>query len=255
VLLLRLAAGFLGITFLSAGSALATPPILFETGLYDLGNHPDGNAAEPTYGARIDNLYPNSAPFTFDFECDDCGMSMNYDGSSIHIFGTAFGGQHDGVGGRLDNDFDGLYGFNVTYGGAAVVENGGTGDDSGLQDIGRPGETGGQIGSLEFLSTTGGDAFPSASLWDLMDKKGGHVNSLRVGNEDNDLGHRDSVGISGWGWLKVRETDSRKDFEDADGAQDFLFIGRRRSNETPEPGSTALLLLGLAAIAARRNKR
>ncbi len=239
IVLCRLTAALLGITFLLARSVLATPPVLFETGLYDLGNHPDGNARTPTYGARLDNLFPGSDPFTFDFECADCGMFMNYSGSAIRIFGTAFGGEHDGSGGRKNNLFDGLYKFDVTYDMADVVEKNGDGDDSGLQDVGRPGETGDQIGTLEFMSTTGGDPFPSVTMWDLMDKKGGYVNSLRVGNEDDDSGHRGFVGISGWGWLKVRETGSGGDFVDADGYQDWLFTGRR-SSRVPEPGSTAL---------------
>lgn len=234
------------IFFLAAGFASATH-IPFETGMYMLGNHPDGNEAPPTYGARLDNLFEGDV-FTFDFECPGCAMFMKYDGVTIDIFGTAFGG-HDVGGARADDGFDGMYEFDVSYDMPTVVE-----DDeepkSGLQDIGRAGETGAPIGTLEFLSATGGDALPAVTMWDLMDKKGSHINSLRIGDEDDDLGHRDFAGISGWGWLKFRESGTNDDFVDARGAQDFLFIARRIP--VPLPGTAALLMLGLAALATKR---
>ena len=44
-----------------------------------LGNHPDGNAAPPHYGLRIDNLFGGVDPFTFDFECVGCDVKLVYD--------------------------------------------------------------------------------------------------------------------------------------------------------------------------------
>lgn len=240
-----------GIVFLAA-STLGAAPILFETGLYHLGNHPDGNAQPPTYGARIDNLFGGVSPFTFDFECDDCGMFMEYDGSTIDIFGTAFGGHPDGIGGYDDDEFDGLFEFDVSYDMADVVENDGDGDDDGLQDIGRLGQTGAPIGTLEFLTPTGGDVLPDVTLWDLMDKQGDHPASLRIGNEDDDSGHRGFPGISGWGWMVFREH-GEDDFVMAGGSQDWIFTARRVS--IPLPGSAALMLLGLAVLARGRQKR
>jgi hypothetical protein len=83
-------------------------------------------------------------------------------------------------------------------------------------------------------------------MWDLMDKKGGNPFSFRLGDEDDDLGHRNFPGISGWGWLKFRESGTNDDFVDALGAQDFLFIARRVP--VTVPGTAVLLMLGLAAL-------
>jgi hypothetical protein len=79
----------LAIFFLAAGFASATH-IPFETGTYVLGNHPDGNAAPPHYGLRIDNLFGGVDPFTFDFECVGCDVKLVYDGvrSTGHHVGS-----------------------------------------------------------------------------------------------------------------------------------------------------------------------
>ena len=209
-------------------------------------NHPDGNARMPTYGLRIDNLYGGAAPFTFDFDCDDCGVTMEFDGVSIHIEGDAFGGEHDGLGGRKDDDFDGMYHVNVTYVPPTIVED----DGDGLQDIGILGETGGMIGTLEFKGTP---APGEATMWELMDKSGSNPFSLRIGDEDDDAGHRGFDGISGWGWLKFREAGSDDPFMDVPGPQDFLFIARRRP--VPTPGTALLLTLGLFGLASSSRRR
>lgn len=233
-----------GILLLLGTSAWAVP-IPFETGTYHLGNHPDGNAAPPLYGARIDNLWDGGV-FTFDFECVGCNMEMTYDGTTISVDGRAYGG-HDVGGVHVDDAVDGLYEFHVTYDLSDVVENLGVGDGDGLQDIGMPGQTAGltPIGTLEFLDT--------GMTWELKDKQGSNPASLRIGDEDNDLGHRGYDGISGWGWLMFREVGAN-DYVMADGSQDWLFIARRRS-DAPEPGAVSILLIGLAAIATRRKTR
>ena len=237
----------LAIFFLTAGFAPATH-IPFETGTYVLGNHPDGNAAPPLYGLRIDNLFEEVEPFTFDFECVGCDVKLVYDGVTIDIAGTVFGGRPN-AGGFEDDAFDGMYEFAVSYDMPTVLE----GDDSGLQDIGRFDETEAGIGWLKFVSPTGIHPPPPVTMWDLMDKKGGNPFSLRLGDEDDDLGHRNFAGISGWGWLKFRKSGTNDDCVDASGPQDFLFIARRVP--VPVPGTAVLLMLGLAALGRLGTRR
>jgi hypothetical protein len=81
-------------TITSAASAAS-----IQTGTYRLSNHPDGAAANPTYGMRLDELFNVTGGhdvFTFDFEAPGSAMYLDYDGTSIHIYGTAFGGRDIG---------------------------------------------------------------------------------------------------------------------------------------------------------------
>ena len=77
-------------------------PALGAPGIYALRNHPDNHLTPPEYGMRLDELFDvNPATldvFSFDFEADGAAMFLEYDGSSIHIFGTAFGGLDIGQG-------------------------------------------------------------------------------------------------------------------------------------------------------------
>ncbi len=71
-------------------------------GFYRLLNHPDGAAAPPLYGLRLDGLIgPDiSSIFTFSFEGNGAHMQMEFllEGAkgTVHIFGKAFGGKDVG---------------------------------------------------------------------------------------------------------------------------------------------------------------
>ncbi|NOR40279.1 MAG: hypothetical protein GQ537_03625, partial [Gammaproteobacteria bacterium] len=81
---------------LAASAANALP---LEHGSYTLNNHPDGGAASPYYGLRLDGLFGNTSDeVTFDFDdtANGSDMSMVYTASSIHIFGNAWGGVDGG---------------------------------------------------------------------------------------------------------------------------------------------------------------
>ena len=78
------------------------PSVLAASYLYNLNNHPDGSAADPTYGFRLDDLVDVNAGkdiWTFDFNHTLSSMFLEYDNSNtapfgddtVHIFGTAFG--------------------------------------------------------------------------------------------------------------------------------------------------------------------
>ncbi len=71
---------------------------LIEPGLYELHDDP-GPGAEPPYELRVDELFDVTQGrdvFSFDFDHADAGMFLEYDGSLLHIYGTAFGGLEEG---------------------------------------------------------------------------------------------------------------------------------------------------------------
>ena len=84
--------------FLTPGPALGG--LVLRPGTYVLGDHPDGNAAPPTYGLRLDeliNVTPGHDVFTFSFDAPGAEMriditSVGTDEYELHIYGTAFGG-------------------------------------------------------------------------------------------------------------------------------------------------------------------
>lgn len=165
--------------------ATCTPVMLGDAGTYRLRNHPEGAAAPPMYGLRIDELFDVTAgndAFTFDFEVSGTDMRLEHDGAStIRIHGTAFGGRD--VGGGYDPAWTSLVVIDMTYHGIQGVP----GDD----DLWVP-EGLDNLGTLTWLAT--GEVFALAES-----PMGGF--SLRLGDEDDDLGHRGVPGISGWGWL------------------------------------------------------
>ncbi len=219
------AAVFGGAMAIAAAASAVIP-----TGIYALHNHPDGSEAMPLYGARLDELYNvtgNHDVFTFDFDHANSAMFLTYDGSSVHIFGQAFGGRD--IGSTYANDIHlGMYTFDFLYNWGVGLA---PGDDDVLVEPG----THYNYGSVV---TAAGDAIA------LRD---GHYGNgqpdFRFGNEDNDLGHRGFNGISGWGWI----------FHGAPNApyiasSDWLFT----ATLVPAPGTSMLVLGSLVALRRRR---
>lgn len=199
-------------------------------GLYQLHNHPDGAEVPPPYGMRLDELVDVTGGldvFTLDFDAPGSNMQMTITGggSIINIFGQAVGGRD--IGGAYAADaFFGLYTVNFTY-------NVGVGPAPGDDDIQVNGGTGANFG---VLGTPFGPPMP---LHDVVGNPPGF--SFRLGDEDNDLGHRGYNGISGWGWI------------DPDGfnhgpTRDFLFTAEL----VPAPGAVALFAPALMMYSRRR---
>jgi hypothetical protein len=161
---------------------MCTPDLLGEPGMYRLGNHPDVSLDPPPYGLRIDNLI-GFGVFTFDFEAPGAEMFLLYDGSSIQIFGTAFGGKD--IGNFYDPNLSSFVDISMTY---TDVGSAG-GDDDLVSLLSNPADS----GSLIWLQT--------GQMFTLMEKSGPGF-SFRFGNEDHDFGHRGFPGLSGWGWLQ-----------------------------------------------------
>lgn len=207
-------------------------------GVYRLSNHPDGAALPPPYGLRLDelkNVTGGHDIFTFDFEHADSNMRLSYDGSSIHIFGTAYGGRD--VGAAYDANHVGLWNIDFTYAAPSVV--GVPGDD----DLYVPhGYNHTNEGTVTMISGAwGGDPLPSAI--DLIDQSDGSF-TFRLGDENNDLGHRGYPGISGWGWMNHSGQPHVY-------SSDWLFTAQA----VPEPSSLLLLGTGVGALATRAGRK
>lgn len=205
--------------------------------LFQLHNHPNGQVLPPPYGARIDELYNATGGqdhFTFNFDAPGSDMRLLYDDTAqtVHIYGVSLGGLD--IGGTYANDsYLGIYTFDFLY-------------DTGIGQVPSDDDIWAQPpndmmngGTVTAPASAGGHTF------NLVDKGLASFGyTFRFGNEDDDLGHRDFNGTSGWGWLEI------------DGAmneevlRDWLFTAEL----IPEPATGAFMLLGLGALIRRRKR-
>jgi hypothetical protein len=199
-------------------------------GVYRLANHPDGNTVPPPYGARFDELYNATSGhdvFTMDFEHPSSLVTMTYTGSTISITGSAWGGRD--IGGTYANDiYLGLYTLNFTY-------------SLGLAPV--PGDDDVWVDTTNHVNT-GTITSPFADVRNLVDERGSFGYSFRLGDENDDQGHRGFNGISGWGWMSYK-TDSGIEHV---AATDWIF-----TVIIPSPASAAML--GLGGMMALRRRR
>ncbi len=234
------AIGALALATTGASAATILP------GTYILGNHPDGNAAPPQYGLRLDGLLDGSAgsTYTFDFEHPMADMKLDYDGATIRIFGTAFGGLD--TGGSYDAGLSGLIDVDFTYN-----MNVGTapGDDDLLVTANMQ-----NTGTVELVS--GFSDYAGETVFDLVDKSNGDF-SFRFGDKDDDNGHRGFAGISGWGWLNHAPSDgSFGNIQNHLKASDWLFTAtpEEPGRPIPLPSAAGMGLAGLAVLGVRRRR-
>ncbi|MFN0137798.1 MAG: PEP-CTERM sorting domain-containing protein [Phycisphaerae bacterium] len=212
---------------LLAGTAFAAPIL---PGVYDLANHPDGNSQPPQYGLRLDelvNVTGNHDIFTFDFDAVGSNVDMTYDDVNgiIRIYGTSLGGRD--TGGAYANDVHlGFYQIDFTY-------------NVGVQPVAGDDDVHVVANQQNFGTITA----PNNVVYLLEDKSDG-TDSFRLGDENNDLGHRGHPGISGWGWLNHGLTLPAPHVA----ASDWLFTATYR---IPEPSSLALIALGAVAMLRR----
>ena len=214
------------------GTAGAANGATIDPGLYRLHNHPDGKINPPPYGARLDEIYDvtmDRDSFTLDFDHADSAVFLDYDGSRIHIYGVARGGRDIGPDYAMDA-YLGLWTIDFVY-------------DTGLGLV--PGDddlyvVNGGMSGLNFGSVM----TPIPDTFELSDKHDATLGYVfRLGDEDDDLGHRGFTGISGWGWFMIGDTFII-------GADDWLFTAEL----VPTPGSGVLGLAAGAIVLARRRR-
>lgn len=225
-----------------AGSVVAT---------YRLSDHPDGGAAPPTYGLRLDNLFGDGATTTFTFGTsegvfltvmDAIQPSTESAGSyMINISGVVFGGVDTGSGYDETRAGFGTYALDFTY--SVNVAPSGTGW------IVNP-TSAANLGTLSAIDVVGDEADFS---FDLFESTG--MNHFKFLQDEHRLdtdhhGHADHPEADhgyfvGRGWLAFGPDQNSPD------TQDFLFIGTL----VPLPGPGLLGAAGLLSLVVVRRRR
>ncbi|HVZ93346.1 MAG TPA: hypothetical protein VG797_02440 [Phycisphaerales bacterium] len=217
-----------------AGAAQAG---LIESGTYRLHNHPDGAERPPNYGLRLDELYDETSGhdvFTFDFDHAQSLMQMDVSPTTIHIYGHVFGGRDVGSG-YANDGYRGVYEVDFTY--TQVVQLV-PGDDDYF--VAPPVDT----------HNYGYMIAPDDTLISLRDGHytGPDQRDFRLGDEDNDAGHRGYNGISGWGWLFFALPGHEYQYTES---SDWLFTATL--TDVPAPG--AAFVLGAPMVLGFRRRR
>ncbi|MEE8458225.1 MAG: hypothetical protein V3S08_00040 [Phycisphaerales bacterium] len=205
--------------------------IILEPGSYLLGDHPDGNEAPPTYGLRLDELVDVTGGhdvFTFSFDHAQADMriditAVGVDAFEIHIHGTAFGGLV--VGNEYDATMSGVVNIDFVY----MLAHPADGDD----DL---------IVTTPNFTNTGVINFDGTSI-NLFDRANSDGFTFRLGDENDDQGHRGFDGISGFGWLDHGTAGNHVV------SSDWLFT------VIPTPGSAALLSVAFAILSHSARRR
>ncbi len=229
-------------------SILPSTSFAIAVGTYKLANHPDGGAASPYYGLRLDGLIGGNSSDTFTFDFDDASsdMKLDYDGSSIRIYGTAFGGRD--IGSSYAIGSTAIWTIDFTYS-VGVSQPGGEG---GLDDVTVTGTGGTCCNNFGSISSSFG-------TWGLTDQSNRKGLFFQMGDEGG-VGHRGYDGISGWGWMNHYWTGSlNPDDNNTDPARhlyssDWLFTMEKVA-VIPEPSVWLLFALGLAGLTFVRKKR
>ncbi len=226
----------------SLGIASEAGAVGITGGNYTLDNHPDGAASSPFYGLRLDGLLSGNSKdiYTFNFTEGGASVGLNYDVTSntINISGTAYGGLDQGD----SYDSPELFSIDFTYHNVQQV----AGDDDVWVDGRNAGSSTGTI-----TRQTSGD------VYNLADFSGANAYSFRLGDGDNNQGHRGHQGISGWGWLNHAPAPLDPSLSPHLYSSDWLFTAQPKAPAVPESPLTAgaLALLVGGVVVLKRKQR
>lgn len=226
----------------AVSTAALAAPSLAATTVFKLSDHPDGEAALPTYGFRMDTMFSGRSGagggvtlFSFN-TYDDVLLKVTDDGGSlkINISGTVYGGEKSGSGFAYGA---GAYHLEANY--TMHVNAQGTGwvvaQDAPLHNT----------GSLTALS--GGDVrVADGEVFNFHDMSA--ASFLFLQDNHRLAGHSEfNQGFwVGRGWVTYNPSGAN-----SGGTQDFLFIG----NLVPLPTPVGLACAGLFGAAAVRRRR
>ena len=195
-------------------SATALPLVGIDDGqTYELHDHPDGGAAPPYYGFRLDGLYGGgpSEVNTFSFDTDAASMLLTYEDDTLTIEGVMY-----------ENLTGDLWDVQMTYVMSPTLEDG---------NLASTGPEGSNTGWMTNLTTN-----MFVTLEDFM------PTTFFLGSN-----HRDFAGISGWGWV------NHSGAPDHVAASDWLFtVGAPIPEPAAASTFAAGALVTLGAIRRRR---
>ena len=234
---------------LSVFSGLLAAPSIASAVTFRLHNHPDGNQNPPPYGLRLDGLFGDvDDEYTFDFDYSASGFEsevfLEYNGSTIRIYGSAFGGEDIGNTGAYGLN-QGIYNIDFTY--TANI----------IGDV----VSGLTVTAYNYAANTGTVTYDESfsagvftdiadSVFYLQDQDDGNFSFKFNNTDDHRLPGADDDTFVGWGWVNHSTVGGTSSYGHVY-SSDWLFT----ATQVPDMGTTAvLILIGLVGLESERRR-